>query len=357
MKFIILLALFAFATCSQVVYQFTEEEAKAALKDLEKPHDELWAAFHKIHTKGYHPDSVEGQKRKEHFKKSIDHIKNHKSKGKKFSLKIGPFADLSHEEFKSLVSADINLDNIPIPGANTPRFSQADKNSSLRKKAPVNLDLTIDWTSKMMPVRNQKKCNSCWAFATAATIEGNMAIQGNAPPSWLSPQALVDCDTEETGCKGGRPPLVMQWIKTNGIPLDSDYPYQGAQGTGCGVPPGKSIYKTTGWTGVGPTNTINDWVALLSKGPISVVILGANPDLQHFGTGTWTPSAADCPKYDHSVVAVGWRKDPTTGKYLIKCKNSWGEGWGSSGYFEIEYNIDSNNTCWVTSYGYIPKLV
>jgi C1A family cysteine protease len=46
----------------------------------------------------------------------------------------------------------------------------------------------------------------------------------------------------------------------------------------------------------------------------------------------------------HAVLAVGWDDNPpdAPGKGCFKVKNSWGTGWGESGYFRIAYTQVTN---------------
>ena len=61
----------------------------------------------------------------------------------------------------------------------------------------VKIPDRIDWRNTkgiLTEIKNQGKCGSCWAFTTAAVVEGRYAYKN---PNWkiqnLSPQELVDC--------------------------------------------------------------------------------------------------------------------------------------------------------------------
>ena len=61
-------------------------------------------------------------------------------------------------------------------------------------KVGSNLPTSWDWRAhnKVTPVKNQAQCGSCWAFATAASLEGAHAIKTGQLLTF-SEQMFVSC--------------------------------------------------------------------------------------------------------------------------------------------------------------------
>lgn len=84
--------------------------------------------------------------------------------------------------------------------------------------------------------RNQRFCGSCWAFASISLIEWHYCMKTGERVSF-SEQHLVDCghlinsmwSTRLGGCRGGWPQYVDEFIKSYGLELSKNYPYQGKQ--------------------------------------------------------------------------------------------------------------------------------
>ncbi|MCX5788232.1 MAG: hypothetical protein NTX64_06970 [Elusimicrobia bacterium] len=111
---------------------------------------------------------------------------------------------------------------------------------SLKKMPPDTMqaaEAAVDWRAKGIetPVRKQGGCGSCWAFAMSGAEEQQLLIKKpgvyRKPGAEVqrSPQALVSCDTQMKGCKGGR--LDASYLVGTGLPAESLYPYaSGATG-------------------------------------------------------------------------------------------------------------------------------
>ena len=93
-----------------------------------------------------------------------------------------------------------------------------------------NLKVALpDWKQFDGPIKNQRSCGSCWAFAALGAIEGNYnKLKGKYTP--FSEQYLVDCDNIDGGCQGGWPTNTLNWINDNGILHQDHLPYKAVQG-------------------------------------------------------------------------------------------------------------------------------
>ncbi len=75
------------------------------------------------------------------------------------------------------------------------------------------------------PVKNQSRCNSCYAFSVNAALEAQYKMKYGKIVD-LSEQEILDCSTKNYDCKGGQPSLVLDYIKNNQIGYTSKYPYK-----------------------------------------------------------------------------------------------------------------------------------
>ena len=191
-----------------------------------------------------------------------------------------------------------------------------------------------DWRDygKVTGVRNQGSCGSCWAFGMLGSYEGILAIDGQGLQD-LSEEFLVRCNTHNYGCNGG------WWCYDdmyNGIPLESCYPYTATDGT-CSYScpllfPVDDWYLVGSSSGVPPISDIKQ--AIYDHGPVAVAVY-VNSAFQYYTGGVFNSCQSSSP--NHAVVLVGW--DDTNSCWIMK--NSWGTGWGESGYMRIAYGCSN----------------
>jgi len=212
-----------------------------------------------------------------------------------------------------------------------------------------------DWRSKgiMTPVRNQGSCGSCWAFATVALFESLIKKETGVARD-LAEQQLVDC-VPGSDCSGGYASDALKYMKNNGIVLEAFYPYTATDGT-CDTSRPADYYLTNYWTSYLGGNTLNQRIdsvkyAIYNYGPSALYMEIFNDFYTGYSSGVYVYDGTSSSLGGHLVCAVGWKDDATVtnGGYWI-CKNSWGSGWGESGYFRIAYGqVDIDN--WLY-YGY-----
>ncbi|KAL5215042.1 hypothetical protein ABZP36_004194 [Zizania latifolia] len=152
--------------------------------------------------------------------------------GLSYELGENEFTDLTNEEFVARyaggVIADADADDAVIT---TLAGDVSEGEDDLITKLSVALPSSVDWREKgaVTPVKNQRQCGSCWAFATVAALESHHQITSGELVS-LSEQEIVDCDRaaslNQLGCKGGSPLKALAWVKAKGGVITEDaYPY------------------------------------------------------------------------------------------------------------------------------------
>ncbi|MGD2090353.1 MAG: C1 family peptidase [Candidatus Aminicenantes bacterium] len=201
-------------------------------------------------------------------------------------------------------------------------------------KGGLALPTSFDWRDYgvVTPVQNQGSCGSCWAFGTIGSYESCVAAAGGTLYN-LSEEWLLDCNTLGYDCGDGWWGFPDMY---SGVPLESCYPYVGSESTCITTCP--KYYPMAAWYYVGnfysvPT-TADLKNAILNQGPIAAAVC-VDSYFQSYTGGIFTHTSSG--SVNHAVILVGW---DDSGSYWI-LKNSWGTGWGESGYMRIAYGANS----------------
>ena len=284
MKVIACLAFIAAASALQVRVN--------PLDDVNVPAKEKFGYFKSQFNKVY--DSVEKELvALESFISNEKIILEHNAGNHSYTLGHNEFSDLTWDAFKAIYL------RAPMP-------VKEKKNVVVMPEATAD---SVDWVAKgaVTPVKNQGQCGSCWAFSTTGSVEGAFQIAGN-PLTSFSEQDLVSCaaSSGNQGCNGGLMDNAFNWIKTNGLCTEDDYPYTSGSGSSGSCKTSCSKAATlTGWSDVksGDEDALKSAV---EKGPVSVAIEADQSVFQLYSGGVFT-SAEQCgTQLDHGVLVVGY---------------------------------------------------
>ena len=336
--FAFVMLIISIAIVKSVLISPTDENItdKILAKFKDGPKKQLFKAYHFLFQKKYDLNSQEGVRRYKNFKQMVKYIDEVNSKNLSHKAGINQFTDWTNEEFKNWVSKGY------VPEVDNMEFDVTEENT---KSSFLPEQTHIDWKGSMSEVRDQGDCGSCWAFATAAAIEGNYNLKYNQTYIF-APQDLIDCDTNDKACDGGSPKNAMSWIAKNGLSLESDYPYSGIANT-CNA--GNKNYLIEGVDSCSPGScTRSGILERLAKGPVVTTMDASSVEFQTYKSGILDPP---CSFRNHAVMLVGYNE--SEGFYEVR--NSWASSWGENGYYRIKRN-DSNQSCYHEFQGYLPKL-
>lgn len=299
-----------------------------------------WFVWKMAHNKAY-GDEGEERVRYTIWKDNMHRITEHNSRNKDLVLKMNHFGDMTSTEFGSKMNGLLS-------------HKQSNGSSFL---APSNLVApdTVDWRTEgyVTPVKNQGQCGSCWAFSTTGSLEGQHFRKTGKLVS-LSEQNLVDCSTSfgNNGCQGGLMDNAFKYIKSNdGIDTEASYPYEG-QNEQCRFKKNTVGADDTGFVDIPEGDEDALKKAIASVGPVSVAIDASHFSFQFYHKGVYDEAKCSSVALDHGVLAVGYGTEDGSDYWLVK--NSWGPGWGLSGYIHMSRN--KNNQCGIASKASYPLV-
>lgn len=174
---------------------------------------------------------------------------------------LNEFADMSDEEFKRYYllpfhkmrtgrgAFEKRVLETSTPGhmkdkSANPSFMDKVKEDRLLQ-ANFGLQDRVDWARFASPVKNQQKCNSCYAFAATGLLEMWNLKNGRGQVQ-LAEQELIDCSTENVDCVGGQPSAALDYIIRNQIAYSKDYPYVAKKNDACRAKKGRLLQAFPG---------------------------------------------------------------------------------------------------------------
>jgi cathepsin B len=208
------------------------------------------------------------------------------------------------------------------------------------KALPTDFNPRDKWGEKIIPIRDQAHCGSCWAFSVTTAFTDRANIAGRV---WgtLSPQDLVSCDKTNYGCQGGYMDKAYDWTKDHGLATDKCMPYTSGSGRVPACPQkcddGSAItrHKIKDWKVVKGEEIQKE---LFTLGPCGVDFQ-VYSDFMNYKSGVYQHKSGFL-EGGHAVVLLGWGVEGGVPYWLVQ--NSWGTSWGEAGHFKI---IRGRNEC------------
>ena len=147
----------------------------------------------------------------------VDAIKEQTSLWETYEYDENPFRDYSISDIYGMLGTTIKEDPIEalIPSPN------------VVSNLPKSFDSRDKWGNCIHPIRDQKKCGSCWAFAASEALSDRFCLASNQQIDVvLSPQDLVSCDWWDHGCSGGIISWAWSYMTSHGLVSESCFPYE-----------------------------------------------------------------------------------------------------------------------------------
>jgi hypothetical protein len=262
---------------------------------------------------------------------TLRYIEQHNSAPSSFTLSLNKFSAYSPAERAALLSR-----SYPLPahreGQNRPHV--------------LNSVTDHSWESSVSPVRSQPSgCCSDWAMVAVDAVESAWKISGRPLPS-LSVQALLDCVSTCSGCKGGNVHYAYEWVLAhqNGYLAEEGHYVSGPGCRWSNVKDLKIRIRSTTQVFEGDEDDLANVVATF--GPAAAAIDASRPSYMHYHEGVYDESDCSPLALNHAVLVVGYAK-----AYWI-VKNSWGVEWGIEGYMHMARG--KGNQCGIATMALVP---
>ena len=194
--------------------------------------------------------------------------------------------------------------------------------------------LPSSYTGYYTSIKNQGNCGSCWAFGIVGAWEGAYKRATGSSPNY-SEQYVLDCNPYGYSCNGGWFTAMSMNCSPYGARNESCYPYVAYKkscSSSCSY-----VSRASSWAYVGSSSGVPSTSSIKQKiydKGIVAVACTADSYFQAYTGGCYTRNNTGSP--NHAVCLVGWNDaNCSTGAWRLK--NSWGTGWGESGFMWIRY--------------------
>jgi len=207
---------------------------------------------------------------------------------------------------------------------------------------PASYDLrSLD---RVSAIRNQNPYGTCWSFAAMASLESGLL--SSLPYDFSEDNMVLNSGYgfADPYNNGGNDYMATAYLTRWAGPVTEAQDAYGDGITPPGLTPGRHVQEVR-WIPAA-SGTSNDALkqAVMDTGAVSVSIYWSSTYYNSAHTAFYMPSGASS-RTNHAVAIIGWddaypasnfNSTPAgDGAWLVR--NSWGTGWGSSGYFWVSY--------------------
>ena len=211
---------------------------------------------------------------------------------------------------------------------------------SMAAALPVSYDLRS--LNRVTPVKDQNPGNTCWAFASMASVESNVLSLFSETRNF-SENNLKNTSGFDYGFNGGgnTDMATAYFARWSGPVNTADDPYNPSSGIS---PPGLTVQKHLQEALIIPPGDTSSLKQSIMQYGATVVSLYVDVN-SFYNEQTHAYYYSGNVSSNHMVAVVGWDDNflganflnapPGNGAFIAK--NSWGTWWGDNGYFYISY--------------------
>lgn len=258
-------------------------------------------------------------------------------------------------------STDASYSSSSSSASSDSSASSSNSSSSTGSSNNNNSTNTRDWRNSgfVGAVTDQGSCGSCWAFASAQSMQSTWA-QKTGELLNFSEQELIDCvnNGQSTCDTGGIMDDSWKYLlgtgngnkKVSPMPA-SAYPFTEKSGGGCKYDATKAtdaIFTKYVQIPAGDEKALKNAVDIVPG--VAVAINSGTTGFMFYKSGVLNDKSCGGSMYDltHAVTVVGYGTDEKTGYDYWLIKNSWGTTWGLDGYMKLRRG--ASNMCGVASW-------
>jgi C1A family cysteine protease len=247
---------------------------------------------------------------------------------------------ISRRELQATTDSGYSLGLVPSP-VDLRHLTGLRVFRSLSQTLPSSYDLRT--FNRVTAVRNQSSCGSCWAFAAYGSLESSLRPAETADFSENNLKNLSGFDA--SCCSGGDHLMCTAYLARWAGPVNEvEEPYNPSScSSPSGLLPSKHLQRAM---------FIPDRANSLDNDTLKQAVMTYGAVYTTFFYSDSYYSASNASYYcspggvaNHAVCIVGWDDNYSKTKFLAQppgdgafiAKNSWGTGWGQSGYFYVSY--------------------